>query len=172
MKRTIHRRIPKVLSDELEAALLAVEDLGHETFMELLARFRRGRTRCIAAWGILNIGAPVDGLESIPLEQLRNIERLDEAFQKLHKFRNGGAGDYVAADVEKAINRLRAQGPRKRTNDYEEICCWLRRRGYETSESKKDLRADAAKHFSTSEATIKRASSAGGLARKKQVTVT
>ncbi|MCU0809444.1 MAG: hypothetical protein MUE59_00115 [Thiobacillaceae bacterium] len=177
MKITIKRRIPKVLSDELNAALLEVDDLGHETVMELLARYRRNRVRRIARWDALITGVPVtdtqvEGLEPIPVEQFRNIERLDRAFQMLHEYRNGGASDYVAADVEKVINRLRAQGPRKRNNDYAQICTWLRQRGYATSENKKALVAAAADYFITSESTINRAMRVEGLVRKKQIIVT
>jgi len=172
MNGTPKRRFPKVLADELSAALFAVSDLGHEAFMELLARYRRNRAKRIAVWGLLNNGAPVDGLEFIPLEQIRNIERLDEAFQKLHNYSDGGAGDYVAADVEKVINSFRAQGPRKRSHDYGEICMWLSRREYRSSDNKKALVAEAADFFSTSESTIFRALREGGLVRAKRSTAT
>lgn len=165
-------RFPKVLADELSAALFAVRDLGHEQTMDLLARYRRNRAKRIATWGVLSVGAPVDGLESIPCEHHWKIERLDDAFQKLHHYRDGGAGDYVATDVEREINRHRGKQPKRRDNAYEDICDYLRRKGYETSENKKELVADAVLHFDVSESTIRRAIKKGGLARQKRTTVT
>ncbi len=165
-------RLPKVLADELFAALSVTDALGQEERKELLARYRRNRVRCIAVWGVTNTGARVDGLEPIPSEHLLKIERLDDAFQKFHAYRNGGAEDYVAADVERSINRLRAAQPRSRITNYEEIGEYLRRRGYVTSDNKKSLVTDAATHFGVSESTIQRAMKARGLTGMKRSTVT
>lgn len=164
----LKRRVPKVLADEVRFALHAVRDLGHERVLELLEDYRHNRVRCIATWGVLSIGAPVQGLRSVPAEHFNDIARLDEAFRKLHAYRNGGAGDYAAVDVERAINRLRAQEPRQRPNDYEEIGKWLHRRGYTDGYTKKDALVDeAVKHFQTSESTVRRALSACEMTKKK-----
>jgi len=160
-------RFPRVLWQELDAALSATDSLGLEQTKELLARYRRNRLKYIATWGVTNIGAKVEGLESIPLEHLRKIERLDEAFQKLHKYRQGGAGDYIAVDVERVINRLRAQQPRSHKTGYEEIGRYLHRRGYMASDNKKALVADAASYCQVSESTVRRAIRALGLTGKK-----
>jgi hypothetical protein len=168
MKINVKRRFPKVLWDEVTVALRAVDDLGNETSMELLARYRRNRAKCIATWDVLNIGAPVDGLEFMSFRQLLKIEQLNKAFQKLHHYQNGGAGDYVAADVESAINSIRAQGPRKPKNNYDEICRWLRRIGYEASHNKKALVDDAIAAFGVKNSTIRTALREGGMTKKYQ----
>lgn len=165
-------RYPKVIADELNAALRAVRDLGHKQTDDLLARYRRNHVKCIATWGVLNIGAPVDGLESIPYEHLWKIARLDDAYQKLHHYREGGAGDYVATDVEREINRHRGKQTKRGDNEHEKICAYLRRKGYETSDNKRELVVDAELKFRVSESTIRRAIRKGGLARQKLTTVT
>lgn len=161
------RRLPKVLADELDKALFGLDKLGNEQVTNLLATFRRNRAKRISAWGILNIGSPTDGLEPFPLEHYPAIELLDEAFRKLHHFRNGGAGDYVAADVEREINRSRASGPRIRSSSYEDIARYLKQREYETSDNKKALVMDAISHFNTSESTVRKALRSQGLSRRK-----
>lgn len=165
-------RLPKVLADELFSALSLIDVLGHEHTMELLARYRRNCLKRITHWGISNIGAKVNGLEPIPSEHLPKIERLDAAFKKFHAYRNGGAEDYVATDVERSINRLRAAQPRSRIKNYEEIGEHLRRFGYLTSDNKKALVSDAASYFGVSESTIQRAIKAEGLIGMKRSTVT
>lgn len=151
------RRFPKALAGELSFALSTVRDLGSEQTMELLARFRRNRVKYIATWGLFNTGAPVENLESILPEHHWKLEKLDEAFQKLHHYKNGGAEDYAAIDVERMINSQRAKQPRKRANDYRAIYAYLQSRGYESSVNKKALVADAESHFEVSESTIRRA---------------
>ena len=161
------RRFPKVLADELKEALFVVDKLGNELAMELLAAFRRNRLKRIAAWGASSIGNPADGLEPFPLEYFQAFERLDGAFRKLHHFRNGGAGDYVAADVDRVINRQRASQPRIRSNNHEDIARYLKQREYETSDNKKALVMDASSHFDTSESTVRKALRSQGLSRRK-----
>jgi hypothetical protein len=168
----LNKRFPKVLADRLSFALHAVRDLGHEKMLELLAIHRRNHVKRIATWGILNTGAPVEGLESIPLEHIHNIDRLDQAFQEIHNYMDGGADDYVAADVVSAISRMHAQEPRETKNDYGEICDWLNKRGYATSDNKKALVLVAMGVFEISESTVRKALRAGGLARKKQTAAT
>ncbi len=175
-------RYPKVLFEKLRFALFCVRDLDHEMVMDLLMKYRCNRTRFIAATGINNKYLPtevgncesvsVKDLEPIPIEHLHNIEQLDEAFQQLHKYRNGGAGDYIAADVESGINSLRAKMPRAprigrgEKVDHDEICAYLRRRSYESSSNKKALRIDAMSHFNISERTIYTALSKGRIPKK------
>lgn len=168
----LKRRFPKILADRLSLALHAVRDLGHEKMLELLAIHRRNRAKCIATWGVLNNGAPVEGLEPIPLEHIHYIARLDEVFQELHEYMNGGADDYVASDVEKAINSIRAQGPRNRINDYEQIGSWLCRKGYAASDNKKALVGEAKAKFGVADSTVRRALRACGLTGKKKTPVT
>ena len=162
------RRLPKVLSDELNEALMAVEKLGDESAMDLLERFRRNRAKYISTWGVNNIGNAVSDLEEIPIEHFHAIVNLDKAFTKLHRYRNGGAGDYVAAEVNSEINRLRARKPRNRLNSDEDIAQYLKQRGYETSDNLKELVMDATSHFDTSESTVRRAISSQGLTKRKK----
>lgn len=166
------RRFPKVLADELEFALFAVRSLAPEKQAELLARYRRNRVKCIAVWGLLNLDAKVEGLESIPYEYADAIERLDKAFAKVHHYRNGGAGDYVADDVVSEVSRLNAKRPRKRETNYEEIGDYLRRRKYAASGNKKAIVADAMAHFDVSESTVQRVISKCALASRKRPAVT
>jgi hypothetical protein len=173
------RAIPKALADELAAALKATDPLGDERPV-LLARLRRNRAKSIAAWGICNIGTPVADLEAIPIENLTDIQRLDAAFGKLYHYKNGGAGDYAAKDVETAIRSHHASQPRKRENNYKEIADYLRRRNYIESSNKKALVEDARQRFAylnegmpISESTIRSALREHGLVRsKKKPTVT
>jgi len=172
MNSPLNRRFPKVLAAELKAALAVTHELGHERALELLDIYRRNYIKRIAAWGILNVGAPVDGLEPFPSERLQQFQRLDMAFQKLHEYLNGGAGDYVAADVVKTINSFNAQKPRKRASDQDKIGAWLARRTYDDSDDKGALVTLAMEKFEVSEATVRRALRKHGLTRKKQITVT
>ncbi len=166
------RRFPKVLADELHFALWIVRRLGRERALELLDNYRHNRARCIGTWGVLNIGAPVEGLRPIPPEHFADIARLDEAFSKLHAYRDGGAEDHVAADVERAINSLRAQGTRSRSTEHAEICEWLRGRGYTKSDNKKDLVSKAGEHFGVSDSTVRRALRQCNMTRGKKSSVT
>lgn len=161
-KKHALRRYPKVLSDELERALWIVDRLGHGIALGLLKKYRRNRRLRIAAWGISNIGVPVDGLEPIPFEYSDAIKKLDTAFSKWHHYRNGGAADYTAIGVEREINRIRAKMGRVRKNNDDEVISYLRQRGYASSDNKKAIISDAATHFNTSERAIYRS-----LERKK-----
>jgi len=160
-------RFPKILADELDVALANTHELGPDKTMELLSKYRRNRAKRIATWGILDIGAPVDDLEPIPQEYAWQIEQLDQAFQKMHRYRSGGAGDYVAADVEREINRRRATQTRIRSTNHDEIGDYLRRRGYSASSNKKSLVVDAMEHFGVSESVVRRAIRYSGLGRNR-----
>jgi len=161
-KKKLHR-IPKVIADELESAIRATEAFAGER-LELLARYRRNRIRRIATWGIGSIGEPVEGLELIPLECISGIETLDAALGKLHRFKSGGAGDYVAKDVGREINRCRASGPRKpRDEQQKEICQFLQKRDYMSQENKKAIRIAAMERFGVCEKTVYRAIEKGKL---------
>lgn len=157
MKKFGLRRYPKVLSDELARAFRIIDRLGHDIALGLLKKYRRNRRLRIAAWGISNIGAPVDGLEQIPFEYVDEIGKLDTAFSKLHHYRNGGAADYTAADVERKISRIRSKTKRKPKNNDDEIIDYLNKHGYATSDNKKAIISDAAAYFSTTGRTIYRA---------------
>lgn len=168
MNSPLNRRFPKVLAAELKAALAVTHELGHERALELLDIYRRNYIKRIATWGILNMGAPVHGLEPFPPERLQQFERLDIAFQKLHEYLNGGAGDYVAADVVKTINSFNAQRPRKRASYQDEIGAWLARKDYVDSDDKDALVKLAMAQFDVSERTVRRALSKRGLTRKNK----
>jgi len=167
------RRFPKILADDVELALGQLSDLKHDEVMELLGRYRSNRAKSIASWGVRNAGKPVKDLASVPVEYASRIKHLDEAFQKLHNYRSGGAADYVADDVVREVFRQNAKRPRKPVNDYQRIGDFLHRRNYTTSLNKKAIVADAAAHFGVSESTIRRAIGNLGIAgRGKKSTVT
>lgn len=161
------RAIPKVLAEELAAALKATDPIGDER-PTLLARLRRNRAKSIAAWGICNIGKPVADLEAIPIESLADIQRLDAAFSKLYHYTNGGAGDYAAKDVESVINKNRASGSRKaRDEQQKEILDFLLMRDYPNQENQKAIRIAATERFDVSERTVSRAIEKGGIAKQR-----
>jgi hypothetical protein len=167
------RRYPKVLADAADSALSQLSDLNHDAVMELLARYRRNRAKCIATWGVLETGKSVEDIEPVPTEYFLRIKQLDEAFQKLHHYRNGGVGDYVADDVVREISRQNAKRPRKPVNDYQRIGDFLHRRNYIASLNKKAIVAEAMTHLGVSESTIRRAIRILGIAgRGKKSTVT
>lgn len=164
------RRFPKVLADELSAALAAVRDMDQDFVTELLARYRRNMVKCIATWGLTNMGSPVDGLEQIPLEHYRKIEKLDDAFQKLHHYRDGGAIDYVAKDVANEVSRGRALLPRQRSRkaDDEAVAEHLRQRRYSESENQKELILEAMEKFGISERKVRGIASTAGMTKAKK----
>ncbi len=170
------RRFPKVLADAVADAFSQVSDLKHDEVMELLERYRSNRdnrAKSIAYWGVLKIGETVESFEPVPTKYFLRIKQLDEAFQKLHHYRNGGAGDYVAADVVREISRQHAKRPRKSLNDYQAIGDFLHRRNYITSLNQKAIVADAVIHFGVSESTVRRAIKSLGIAgRGKKSAVT
>lgn len=101
------RKYPKVLIEEFAFAVAAFNKIGnsHEERYELLQRFRRNRSRLIATWGILNIGAPVSGLEHVPHEHYSAIARIDEIYCKIQHFLNGGSEDYCAASITELVEK-------------------------------------------------------------------
>lgn len=160
-------RLPKVLADELNAAINDVQLLGQSEAMRLLAVHRENRRNAIAAWGITAIGAPVPGLTPIPLEHLARIQRLDDIFQKLHRYHAGGAHDYAAKDVESLISSFRRLGQDGRKADHTEIINFLKSRNYSQSDNKKALELAAVEKFEVSLRTVQRAAQAGNLTRAK-----
>lgn len=151
------RRLPPILTREIEIAFQAVKPLGHKKTFELLAQYRRNRAKHIAAWGLTTpTSIPLD-LESIPAEDLWRIAALHQAFEKMWFYKNGGQGDYAAADVASFINSGYAQKTRRRKTEYDEIFQYLYRRKYEASSNKKALIAEAAEHFDVSPSTVNRA---------------
>ncbi|MER2539912.1 MAG: hypothetical protein ABTQ26_11790 [Azonexus sp.] len=169
------RRFPKVLADELDFALSAVRELGPDLTEDLLARFRRNRTKCIATWGLFNGGAPVEGLEYIPVEHHWKIEKLDDAYEKLHHYRNGGAVDYVASAVAKEVSKARASLPRQRSKkvDFEVVAEYLKSKQFSEIKNQKKLIEEAKNHFNISERTVRGIAAKAGLTKaRKQPTAT
>ena len=169
------RRFPKVLADELHFALSAVRELGPDFTEYLLARYRRNRAKSIATWGLLNVGAPVDGLESIPVEHHWKIEKLDDAYAKLHHYRNGGAVDYVASAVAKEVSKARASLPRQRSRKADSVAVaeYLRSKQFSEIKNQKKLIGEAVEHFKISERTVRDIAAKAGLTRaRKQPTAT
>ncbi|WP_166257682.1 hypothetical protein [Marinobacter salicampi] len=167
------RRYPKVLADEVQQALRGTDHLGHEKTMELLKLYRKGKMRLVANIGLdgqLNKGDCY--FKDIPPEHFDAIRQLDIAFEKLHKFNHGGAGDYAAADVERYMNSEIARRPRKRESatPNDEIAAYLRRRNYLTAELKKPIILDAMARFDVGERKVMYAAKEHGLTRSKKST--
>ncbi len=160
-------RLPKVLADELNAAINGVQPLGQFEAMRLLSIYRENRRSAIATWGLTAIGAPVPRLAPIPLEHLARIQKLDEVFQKLHRYHAGGAHEYAAKNVESLINSYRRLGQEGRKANHTEIINFLKSRNYSQSDNKKALELAAAEKFEVSPRTVQRAAQAGDLTRAK-----
>lgn len=163
-------RLPKVLADEVASAFRGIESIGSENAFVLLARLRRNRMKCIATWGISNIGGPVPELEPIPLEHLFQIERLEEALQKLHRYNAGNAREYAAKNVERIINSYRASAKRSpaASSQRADIIRFVEKRNYAKSNNKKEIKLSAADHFCVSVRTVERAIKAGSISRTKR----
>ena len=152
-----NKRFPAALSDQLSRALHGIRDLEPGLAMELLARFRRNRVRLIASIGasMLQAGSsqkPPADMEMIPPEYLASIERLDDAFQAFHRYRTGGAEEYVARDVFKTVQGLLSAG--RTSAKREQIAEYLIKEGYPTSKNKKAIKLNAAEIFKCSERTV------------------
>ena len=166
-----NRKFPIILSDKIKSAFYGVRNLDKGLVMDLLKRFRYNRVKYIGTVGLTfrdpdKVQEAVD-LKPIPAQYFLQIRDLDEAFQELHRYRNGGAGEYAARDVERALNSERAKSPRKRTSDHQEIYDFLVRRKYTTSQNKKAIIADACSRFGLGERTIYRVARRYGLTRKQ-----
>lgn len=169
------RRFPKVLADELSAALAAVRGMDQDLVGVLLENYRRNMVKSIGTWGLFNAESPVTGLEIVPTEHLRKIEKLDEAFQKLHRFRKGGASDYVALTVANEIAKAKASLPRQRARkaDSAEVAEYLKSNLYQESKNQKKLILEAAVQFRISERTVRKiAAEAGITVTRKRSTAT
>jgi hypothetical protein len=115
LQSPLKRKFPKVLAEKLRHALGTFIRMGisPDEMLELLAQFRKNRSKSIAVWGIANVGTPVLDLSPIPILYRDALKELDEAYSELHNFQNGGAEDYCAASItllaEKKIKSERAK---------------------------------------------------------------
>ena len=116
MSKKGYGRFPPVLSEEVVDALQATDSLGEER-TRLLNLYRVNRARCIAAGGL---DADFKGVSNgIGADVSPDIQRLDEAFQKLHAYRApGGAGRYLSKGVASEFGK---QGGRPPLHDDETI---------------------------------------------------
>lgn len=162
------RRFPKVLVDEVLAALREVDGLDHETCFELLGRYQRNRASVIVTYGIdiqtdvqERLKAPQ---ETIPTAWYDQIRQLDDAFRKLHAYYAGGYADYVARDVYKFAQGLNGSRPKPRLSkieinksNFEEK---LRKLGFFKQPLHREERGAIikalARHFAVSTSTINR----------------
>ncbi len=161
-------RIPAILATEISNAIRDAQILEHTELLRLLLAYRDNRRKSIAEWGLTSIGAPVTNITQIPIEHLGRIQRLDQAFQKLHQYNSGGASEYAATDVERVINRLRRLGQEGRKSNHSEILNFLKSRNYAHSDNKKALMIAAEERFKVSRRSVERAAEKGGLTRPKR----
>ncbi|MCC6200016.1 MAG: hypothetical protein IT466_04490 [Moraxellaceae bacterium] len=150
------RRLPKILTRELLSAYAALDELGREKTDIFLKRYRRNQTRYIAANGLFSLNAPVHGLEFIPHEWHSKIANLDAAWQKIHRFDNDGAEDYVSADVVRVINIINAGKPRRSTFTDDDLIKYLARRNFDSCLNIGSIISSAAEHFDVTTRTIER----------------
>lgn len=98
----VERRVPKNLKDRFKRALFRYWKMGtKDELMELRECDASNFRKCIAVWGVLNIGAPVPDLDlrPFPLGYHEAAKELREVFDELSHFLNGGAEDFCAAPI-------------------------------------------------------------------------
>jgi len=103
---SIYKKLPKVLADKLRHAFWLCDKSGisRNDWQILLFKFRSNRAKQIAVWGITHKAKDfkslhVDGLEEIPIAFLSAIEKLDQAYQALNHWRDGGQNDYITQEI-------------------------------------------------------------------------
>ncbi|QGT78402.1 hypothetical protein GM160_05545 [Guyparkeria halophila] len=97
-------RYPPVLADQLRVALRHIRSIdeqhGEGSALDFLERHRRNKGRMLTSALAQRDPSPVE-IEPIPWE-LKTSGMLDEihhAFQAMHRYREGGAGEYISRDV-------------------------------------------------------------------------
>lgn len=164
LRNTVDRRFPEALAEELRRALSLAEQVipDPDERCEMFSRFRRNRTRYIAAWGLEPNDRPVVGLKPIPIEYHGVLHDLDRAYAKLQDYRlrpEHYVSAPVAGVVERALQSRRASGPRDETRAlHEKVAQYLKRRNIEAVDRdlRKGIVQDAMEKFSLSERTVRR----------------
>lgn len=127
----VERRVPKILKDRFNRALLRYWKMGtKDELMELRARDASNWRKRIAVWGVLNTGAPVPDLDLRPFPPGYHeaAKELREVCDELSHYLNGGAADYCAAPVIESVkdglnsrkSSIRGSAIRKK-DDYAEM---------------------------------------------------
>ncbi|TVO75894.1 hypothetical protein [Sedimenticola selenatireducens] len=162
-KKLSERRFPTVLADQVSRALSGVRDLEPDYVLELLAIWRRNRTRYIAAVGVTVLYSVPEKANynplPFPLEHYDRISALAEAFEALNNYNNGGHVDYASAKVNSALNKERASKPRSGSKKFfeKEFIQYLERRSYHKSDNKQEIMLAALERFGIKESTFYRA---------------
>jgi hypothetical protein len=167
-------RIPEVLANEIEDALIPLSHLSPWETMRLLKRYRKNRVEAIAKGGIY--GADFKGISQgfYDMRVFSDIENLDKVYQKLHSFRSpGGARQYnsnaqrdlVLDDRQSVLGALGGRPPADEATP-EQIGQWLRNRAYTGSNNKKELVLSAMDHFKVKKTKVTDAITAFGLSKK------
>ncbi len=167
------RKFPEVLSKKLSFALALLKNINDDGFdgVELLDIYRRNLIRNTVARGLtlFNSQDKVDELKvedpQIPPQYLWTLQLIDEAFQDLHSFLDGGADQYVARDVARTARSISHSGERSKKATDEEIANFLKRRNYSDSDNKKALILDAMEHFDISRSKVLDAAKNNGLTK-------
>lgn len=110
MSKDIHRKFPKILADELSTALDTAKDLMGANVDEYLKLYRKARVELIAQKGITILEKDVIEQKmalntNIPYEFLTALNNLEQAFERLHRFNDGGAHEYVSEAIKKEVFR-------------------------------------------------------------------
>lgn len=103
----VERRVPKILKDRFNRALFRYGQLrlSKDESMEFRECDASNFRKCIAVWGVLNIGAPVPNLDLRPFPPGYHeaAKALREVCDELSHYLNGGAADYCAAPVVDSV---------------------------------------------------------------------
>lgn len=150
---------PPVLQRELREAIRQLDELGKDQRAQMIRTFRLNRSKCIATWGLSNLGAKVEGLEPIGLDWYEAVARFEAALAKWRRFRrkNGGE-DFLSRKVMRATNHRLPRGPRPKTRKTtpDALMRFLLKNGYYQSLEKAPIRERAMLKFSISNATFYR----------------
>lgn len=163
MTSQLDRKIPPILWNEMKKAIWYCERVGlnSDQMFELLSIYRSNYVKHIAARGITNFGIidpslTVQELAPIKPEFSSAIEKLDEAFQELHKYLGDGDKDeFIAQAVAEKIislnNSVNATRPRTHKwtiDDLDEVVDFFKRKNLKDSDNKKAIYSDAKERFS------------------------
>jgi len=163
MTSPLDRKIPPILWNQMKKAIWYCESAGLniDQMFELLAIHRNNYVKHIAASGISHFGITDSSrttkeLVCIKLEFSSAIEKLDEAFQEIHKFLGDGGEDaLIAQAVVSKITSLKqskiAEGPRAHKwtdDDLDEVVDFFKRKNLKDSDNKKAIYSDAKERFS------------------------
>ena len=159
MIKTLDRKFPKILSNQIQHAFGMCRSAGikPDDIAPLLDQYRRNRAKFIASIGITR-NKPIEILSNpcnlIAYESsalLFALERLDDAFEALHKYLGlDGAEEYISKDVASKIisvknseNGKKSRSQKSIKESIDEVVKYLIKRDYHASDNKKEIKRRA-----------------------------